>query len=80
MPLAAGARLGSYGIVGFIGAGGIGEFYKGHNTRLKCAGDGPLRREVESLLAYEKVPAEFLEMPAGQPALTAGGQPRPPNW
>jgi eukaryotic-like serine/threonine-protein kinase len=35
MPLAAGARLGSYEIVGFIGAGGMGEVYKGHDTRLK---------------------------------------------
>jgi eukaryotic-like serine/threonine-protein kinase len=35
MSLAAGARLGSYEIVGFIGAGGMGEVYKGHDTRLK---------------------------------------------
>jgi len=35
MPLAAGARLGPYEIVGFIGAGGMGEVYKGHDTRLK---------------------------------------------
>ncbi len=39
-----------------------------------CAGDESLRREVESLLAYEDVAADFLEMPAVQPALTAGGQ------
>jgi eukaryotic-like serine/threonine-protein kinase len=30
-----------------------------------CAGDEPLRREVESLLAYEEVAADFLEIPAG---------------
>jgi eukaryotic-like serine/threonine-protein kinase len=35
MPLATGMRLGPYEIVGFIGAGGMGEVYKGHDTRLK---------------------------------------------
>jgi serine/threonine-protein kinase len=34
MPLTAGTRLGSYEIVGFIGAGGMGEVYRARDTRL----------------------------------------------
>ena len=34
MPLAAGKRLGPYEILGPIGAGGMGEVYKGRDTRL----------------------------------------------
>ena len=33
-----------------------------------CAGDEPLRREVESLLAYEAAAVDFLEMPAARAA------------
>ena len=35
MTLAAGVRLGPYEIVGLIGAGGMGEVYRGRDTRLK---------------------------------------------
>ena len=34
MPLAAGTRLGPYEILAPIGAGGMGEVYKGRDTRL----------------------------------------------
>jgi serine/threonine protein kinase len=35
MTLAAGQRLGSYEIVGLIGAGGMGEVYRARDTKLK---------------------------------------------
>ena len=34
MSLAAGVRLGPYGIVALIGAGGMGEVYQARDTRL----------------------------------------------
>ena len=34
MPLAAGTRLGPYEVLGLIGAGGMGEVYRGRDTRL----------------------------------------------
>jgi eukaryotic-like serine/threonine-protein kinase len=34
MPLAAGTRLGPYEVLGLIGAGGMGEVYRAHDTRL----------------------------------------------
>ncbi|HET9704661.1 MAG TPA: protein kinase, partial [Vicinamibacterales bacterium] len=34
MPLAAGTRVGSYTIVELIGAGGMGEVYRAHDSRL----------------------------------------------
>jgi serine/threonine protein kinase len=37
MPLAPGTRLGPYEIVELAGAGGMGEFYKAHDTRLRRA-------------------------------------------
>jgi len=33
MPLSSGARLGPYEILAAIGAGGMGEVYKGRDTR-----------------------------------------------
>ena len=35
MPLPAGARFGSYEILSFIGAGGMGEVYRARDLRLK---------------------------------------------
>jgi serine/threonine protein kinase len=35
MPLAAGAKLGPYEILAPIGAGGMGEVYRAHDTKLK---------------------------------------------
>jgi serine/threonine protein kinase len=35
MPLAVGTGLGSYQIVGSIGAGGMGEVYRAHDARLR---------------------------------------------
>src|SRR5437870_353175 len=37
MPLAAGTRFGSYEILGLIGAGGMGEVYRAHDSKLKRA-------------------------------------------
>ena len=34
MSLAAGTRLGAYEIIALLGAGGMGEVYRAHNTRL----------------------------------------------
>ena len=35
MPLAAGSRLGAYRVVALLGAGGMGEVYRAHDTKLK---------------------------------------------
>src|ERR1700674_1785649 len=51
MPLAAGTRLGNYEIVGPLGAGGMGEVYRGRDTKLD--------REV----AIKVLPASFAQHP-----------------
>ncbi len=35
MPITAGSRVGTYEITGAIGAGGMGEVYRGRDSRLK---------------------------------------------
>jgi serine/threonine protein kinase len=34
MPLSAGSRLGPYEVLGLLGAGGMGEVYRTHDSRL----------------------------------------------
>ncbi len=51
MPLSPGSRLGPYEIVAPLGAGGMGEVYRGHDTRLK--------RDV----AIKVLPSEFAADP-----------------
>ena len=51
MPLAAGARLGPYEIVGLVGAGGMGEVYRAHDTRLN--------RTVAIKISTEYLPDRF---------------------
>jgi len=51
MPLAAGAKLGHFEVVGPLGAGGMGEVYKARDTRLN--------REV----ALKVLPADFARDP-----------------
>jgi serine/threonine protein kinase len=52
MPLAAGTRLGPYEVLAPIGAGGMGEVYRGRDTRLN--------REV----ALKVLPDDFARDPA----------------
>ena len=51
MSIAAGTRLGSYEVVALIGAGGMGEVYRAHDTKLA--------RDV----AIKVLPAKFVNDP-----------------
>src|SRR5579864_5378784 len=51
MPLSAGERLGPYEIIALIGAGGMGEVYRAHDTRLK--------REVAIKISHQQFTERF---------------------
>ncbi len=59
MTIAPGTRLGSYEVVAQIGAGGMGEVYRAHDTKLA--------RDV----AIKVLPANFVNDPNGCPAFSA---------
>jgi serine/threonine protein kinase len=59
MPLAVGTRLGNYEIVGLLGKGGMGEVYRGKDT--KSNGMLPLRF----------CPSRSRKIPNGWPVLSA---------
>ncbi len=59
MSIAAGTRLGSYEVVAQIGAGGMGEVYQAHDTKLA--------RDV----AIKVLPEALRMMPNGCPVFSA---------
>jgi serine/threonine protein kinase len=71
MPLAAGTRIGPYEIVGWLGAGGMGEVYRGRDPRLA--------RDVAIKLIPERLVADRSRLHRFEQEARAAGQLNHPN-
>src|SRR5687767_13724295 len=71
MPLNAGARIGPYEIVGWLGAGGMGEVYRARDSRLG--------RDVASKLIPESLATDAYRLHRFEQEARAAGQLNHPN-
>jgi len=60
MPLAVGTRVGDIEIVGPLGAGGMGEVYRGRDTKLDSESGRPRDAVVATAEAYGFSPAKLV--------------------